>query len=201
DGGKEWELDRVGQASGVSLPLVQRLLQVLLGAHAPSVSQLGRYTRAAADQAGVFLRVLDHYSRPLAQAVAADEVFAGRRPILMVVAQDSWCWLNGRLAPSRAGEQWAQEFRTLPHLRLVTKDGGSGMSKGLAILCAERQQTVPAPTEPVRHGNPVLAGEVVPVQPPPAEALPAIAEQDDHFHVFREGHRALRRQQGEVARA
>ena len=38
-------------------------------------------------------------------------IFSGRRPILMMVEQDSLCWLGGRLADNRDGQTWAEEFR------------------------------------------------------------------------------------------
>jgi hypothetical protein len=203
DADKQAEFASVGEASGVSLPIARRLLEVFLRNATPSVAQLGRYTRAAGLRASALLPVLDEHSRPLTRHAAADELFAGRQPILMVVAQDSLCWLSGRLAPSRDGEQWAQEFRTLPNLELVTKDGGTGMIKGLEIVRAERQACVqPAPAvQTLNHGSATPAPDSASGQPAPVPALPAIAEQDDHFHVIREGLHALRRQQGAVTRA
>jgi hypothetical protein len=104
DADKQAEFASVGAASGVSLAIVRRLLQVLLGDRTPSVARLGRYTHAAGQRASALLSVLDDYSRPLTRHAAADELFAAHRPILMVVAQDSLCWLSGRLAPRRDGE-------------------------------------------------------------------------------------------------
>jgi hypothetical protein len=90
----------------------------------------------------------------------------------MVVEQHSLCWLSGRLAESRNGEEWAKEFRQLPQLRQTTQDGGSGLAKGLEIVNQERQ---------AQQQTPVTA-------------------QDDHFHVLREGTRVLRKMQGQVSR-
>jgi hypothetical protein len=90
----------------------------------------------------------------------------------MIVEQHSLCWVSGRLAPRRDGAEWAREFRQLPQLRQATQDGGTGLAKGLAIVNAERHQ----------------AGQS------------AVCAQDDHFHVLREGTRALRKMQGNVSR-
>jgi hypothetical protein len=160
------------QAEGVSLPVTRRLLQSVLDARVPSVAQLGRWTHAAAQRAAALLPVLDDVARPRAAQVAADEIFFGRRPCLMVVEQHSLCWLTGRLADNRDGATWAEEFRHLPHVEQVTRDAGTGLAKGVALVNQERQQRGQA----------------------------AIADQEDHFHTLREGRRALRRMQQRVCR-
>jgi hypothetical protein len=170
------------QAEGVSLPVARRLLGALLARagnkttserrRLPSVAQLGRWSHAAAQRAAALLQVLDPLSRAGVQQAAPDEIFFGNKPCLMVVEQHSLCWVSGRLAPRRDGSEWAQEFRQLPNLCQATQDGGTGLAKGLALVNAERQQ----------------AGQ------------PAVVAQDDHFHVLREGTRALRKMQGAVAR-
>src|SRR5207237_10333465 len=86
------------------------------------------------------LAVLDEFSRPRVEQVAADEIFFGKKPCLMVVEQHSLCWLSGRLAPHRSGAEWAKEFRQLPQLRQTTQDGGSGLARGLEVVNAERQE-------------------------------------------------------------
>jgi hypothetical protein len=90
----------------------------------------------------------------------------------MVVEQHSLCWVSGRLAECRSGEQWAKEFRQLPGLRQTTQDGGSGLAKGLDLVNQERQTQ--------------------------GQAL--VVAQDDHFHVKREGTRVLRKMPGQVSR-
>ena len=170
------------QAEGVSLPVCRRLLVVLMAKpvaqpprpkqQPPSVAQLGRLSQAAGRRCAALLAVLDDVSRRGVEQVAADEVFFGKKPCLMVVEQHSLCWLSGRLADSRSGEEWAKEFRQLPQLRQTTQDGGSGLAKGLAIVNQQRQQN---------------------------NQLPVVA-QDDHFHVLREGTRVLRKMQGKVSR-
>jgi len=170
------------QAEGVSLPVARRLLVPLLAQpladgpaqknRLPSVARLGRWSRQAACRAAALLPVLDDLSRPRVEQAAPDEIFFGKKPCLMVVEQHSLCWVSGRLAERRDGVEWAKEFRQLPHLRQTTQDGGTGLAKGLAVVNEERQQTGQTP----------------------------VAAQDDHFHVLREGARALRRMQGGVAR-
>jgi len=160
------------QAEGVSLPVTRRLLQPVLGPQTPSVAQLGRWAHAAAEHAAALLPVLDAVTQPRAEQVAADEIFFGRRPCLMVVEQHSLCWLTGRLADNRDGDTWAAEFRCLSNLQQVTRDGGTGLAKGVALVNQERQD----------------------------QNRPCIADQEDHFHTLREGRRALRRMQQQVCR-
>jgi hypothetical protein len=139
----------------------------------PSVPQLGRWAQTAAHKARALLPLLDAVARPRVRQAAADEIFFGRRPCLMVVEQHSLCWLTGRLADNRNGETWAEEFRRLPNLRQLTRDGGTGLAKGLAVVNQQRQ----------------------------AQEKDAIADQEDHFHTLREGRRALRQVQQRVCRA
>jgi len=170
------------QAEGVSLPVCRRLLAVLMARpvaelatqkrQPPSVAQLGRLTQQTQRRCAALLAVLDDCSRQGVEQVAADEIFFGKRPCLMVVEQHSLCWVSGRLADNRSGEQWAQEFRQLPGLRQTTQDGGSGLAKGLDIVNQERQ----------------------------ASGQAQVVAQDDHFHVLREGTRVLRKMQGNVSR-
>jgi hypothetical protein len=151
------------QALGVSLTAARDLLGVLRDA-APSVAQLGRLAHAAGRRASATLAVLDEFTRPRAQQVAADEIFSGRKPVLMTLEQHSLCWLGGRLAPSRDGAEWVKEFRQLSAAEQVTRDGGQGMEKGLELANAERHK----------------AGRA------------AVADQEDHFHILHRGRRGVR---------
>ncbi len=173
DDDRQAEFAAVAQAEGLSLPGTRRLLAVLLGDDAPSVAQLGRFSRAAAQRATALLAVLDEASRPSVRQAAADEIFAGRKPILMVVEQESLCWVSGRLAERRDGATWAEEFRHLPALVQLTRDDGTGLQKGLAQVNGARRRDGRRP----------------------------VADQADHFHLLREGTRALRRLQGQASRA
>jgi hypothetical protein len=167
------EFASVAQAEGVSLPVARRLLVVLLGTRTPSVAHLGRVAQQASRRATALLEVLDAAARPLARQVAADEIFTGQRPILMTVEPESLCWLGGRLAARRDGDAWAQELGPLPALEQVSRDAGTGLANGLARLNAARR----------------------------GRGLARVADQLDHFHLLREGTRALRRLRGQAVRA
>jgi hypothetical protein len=173
DEDKQAEFASTAQAEGVSLPVARRLLQVLLKESTPSVAKMGRWTKAASDRATALLSVLDEHSRPLVQQAAADEIYVGGKPILMVVEQASLCWQSGRLAEHADGANWTQEFQAYPALTQVSRDAGTGLGKGLATVNAQRQQ----------------------------EGRSAIGDQLDHFHTLREGNRALRITKLRVQRA
>lgn len=172
DADRQAQFASTAQAEGVSLPVARRLLAVWLRDQAPSVATLGRMTRAAAQKATAWLPVLDAVSRPRAEQVAADEIFFGRKPCSMVLEQHSLCWLSGRLTEQRTGEEWAKEFGSLPGLRQTTQDGGTALAKGLDLVNQQRR----------------------------AQGQAAVVAQDDHFHVQREGRRALRRLRGRVTK-
>lgn len=173
DHDRQAEFAATAQAVGVSLPVARRLLHVVLRERTPSVAKLGRLTKAAAQRSAALLQILDEHTRPCVRQAVADEIFVRRKPILMVVEPNSLCWVSGRLVPRRDGVTWAEEFSRLPALEQVTKDGGSGLANGLARANAQRQQ----------------------------QAQPVAVEQDDHFHVLREGGRALRISAGQANRA
>ena len=65
------------------------------------------------------------------------------------------------------------EFSQLPALQQVTKDGGRGLAGGVKRVNAARRR----------------------------QQRPAVLEQDDHFHVLREGRRALRATESAARRA
>jgi hypothetical protein len=161
---KQAEFTATAQAEGVSLPLARRLLVVCLGQRAPSVARCGRWAQAAGQRCGALLAVLDEFTRPRVHQAVADEIFVRRRPILMVAEPHSLCWVSGRLAAHRDGATWAEEFAKLPALGQVTKDGGHGLANGLEQVNAARRR----------------------------QGLAMAAEQDDHFHVLRDGRKALR---------
>lgn len=173
DADKQAEFAATAQAEGVSLPTARRLLAVLLGEEAPSVAKLGRFTHQAGLRAGPLLEVFDEYARPRICQAAADEIFFGRKPVLVVVEPESLCWLSGRLSDRRDGEQWAKEFRQLPALEHLIRDGAKGIRNGLARVNEERQE----------------------------QERPTVTDQLDHFHTLREGRRALRKTQCQAERA
>jgi hypothetical protein len=161
------------QALGVSLSPACQLLQVIWPGRLPSRAVLGRLAQAAGGRAAAVLAVLDRVSRRRARQVAADEIFAGRKPVLMTVEQESLCWLGGRLADDRTGPTWAAELRQLPALEQLTRDGGQGLRKGLAEVNRER-----------REANQASAGD-----------------QEDHFHLLYQSRRALHTVRQKAVRA
>ena len=162
----------VGQATGVSLPLVWVFLDILLRGKQLSVSTLGRRSQAAGQKSGQLLPIFDAWAQQRARDVAGDELYVND-PIRMVVEQESLCWLSGRLGTAVDGEGWAAEFRALPKLEQVARDGGTGLAKGVALLNAERQQQ--------------------------GQAL--VVDKGDHFHALRGAGVGLRKVQRQAAKA
>jgi hypothetical protein len=172
DESKQAELACVGQACGVTLAQCRTLLEVLLPGEALSVPSLGRRTRAAGEKAGALLEVFDAYARQRVRDGAADEIYVCT-PTLMVVEQESLCWVCGRLSEEVSGEAWAQEFSRLPNLEQVARDGGTGLAKGVALVNAQRREQEQEP----------------------------IVDQGDHFHALRQGGVGLRRAQQRASQA
>lgn len=171
DDDKQSEFASVGQALGVSLPNCRELLSVLISKPL-SVATLGRRTHEAGAKAGELLAVFDEYTREQVREVAADEIYV-KAPVLMAVEPESLCWLSGRLASDISGTSWAEEFRRFPQLEQVTRDGGSGLQKGVEYVNAERAQ----------------------------QGLSPVVDQGDHFHALQRGGIGLRRAQQETGQA
>jgi len=167
DRDKQAELACTAQALGISLPEVQILLEVLRPGHSPSVATLGRWTQAAGAKSSALLTVLDDYARASVRQACADEIYV-TAPVLMVVEPDSLCWVSGHLTQALSGKAWAEQFRQLPALEQVTRDGGSALGKGVALVQEERHE----------------------------QHQPALVEQLDHFHTLRSGSQGLRKQEG-----
>jgi hypothetical protein len=172
DHDKQAEFACLGQAMGVGLAQLERLLDVLLPCQAPSVATLGRWTKAAGEKSAALLAVLDEYTRPLVKQALADEIYV-KRPTLMVVEPESLCWLSGRLTERVDGASWAAELGLLANLEQVSRDAGSGLSKGVAELNRQRAQAGKSP----------------------------VADQLDHFHTLLEGARAVGRAERAAKRA
>jgi hypothetical protein len=150
----------VGQAIGVSLPACWYLLDVLIPGKQRSVAALGRATKAGGQQAGPALAVLDEWGRQQTRDASGDEIYVND-PVLMVVEQESLCWLTGRLTEKVDGKTWAEEFRRFPNLEQVCRDGGKGLAKGVELINAERSKA---------KGQTTL-----------------VVDQGDHFHALRGG--------------
>jgi hypothetical protein len=172
DRDKQAEVACVAQAIGVSLPEVHTLLDTLRPGGIAPVATLGRWTKAAGAQAGALLAVLDEAARDRIRQAAADEIYV-RDPVLMVVEPESLCWVSGRLTASVTGKAWAEQFRQLPALEQVTRDGGSALALGVATVQEERH----------------------------APEQPALADQLDHFHTLRGGGQGVRQAEHRVRSA
>jgi hypothetical protein len=91
----------------------------------------------------------------------------------MVVEQESLCWLSGQLSAAVDGDGWAQEFRQLPNLEQVARDGGNALAKGVALVNAERQE----------------------------QGRPPLVDQGDHFHALHGASGGFRKAQSKAATA
>ena len=172
DDEKQSEFASVAQALGVSLPNCRELLEVLIPGRSLSVASLGRRTQKAGTKAGELLAVLDEYAQDRVRELAADEIYV-KDPVLMAVEPESLCWVSGRLAEDVSGESWAEEFRPFSNLEQVTRDGGSGLAKGVETVNAERQD----------------------------EGRSLLVDQGDHFHALQRGGVGLRHVQKQAAQA
>jgi hypothetical protein len=166
------QLAAVAQANGASLPCLRELLEVMIPGQALSVATLGRRSKAAGEKAGQLLAVLDEWTRPRVRAAAADELYVNA-PVRMIVEQESLCWVTGCLCDNVAGEGWAKEFRQLPNLEQVARDGGTGLQKGVELVNAERQE---------QHQSPVI-------------------DKGDHFHALYGGGVGVRKAQLQASKA
>lgn len=161
---KQAEFAGVGQSCGVTLSQCHTLLDVLIPGKPLSTASLGRRTQALGEKARALLEVLDEYARQRVREAAADEIYV-RAPVLMVVEQESLCWVSGRLSEEVSGAAWSQEFGRLPNLEQVARDGGTGLEKGISVLNARRQEQGREP----------------------------VVDQGDHFHALWKGGVGLRR--------
>lgn len=164
DDEKQTEFACVAQACGVTLPQCHMLLEVLIADQALSVASLGRRTQAAGEKSAALLEVFDEVARPLVRDASGDEIYVSA-PVLMVVEQESLCWVCGNLSTEASGEAWAQEFERLPNLEQLARDGGTGLSKGVALENARRQ----------------------------AQGREPMWDQGDHFHALWRGGVGVRR--------
>jgi len=172
DDEKQSEFACVGEAIGASLPMCRELLEVLIPGKSLSVATLGRRTKAAGEKAGQLLTVFDEWTRPLVRDADGDEIYVSA-PVLMVVEPQSLCWVSGRLSAEVSGAAWQQEFKQLPNLEQVTRDGGKGLAKGIALVNEQRA---------INKQKPVV-------------------DQGDHFHALWHGGIGLRKAEARARKA
>jgi hypothetical protein len=168
---KQAELACVGQGCGVTLPQCHTLLGVLI-TKPLSVPTLGRRTQARGKKSAELLEVFDEYARQQVREGAGDEIYVPA-PVLMVVEQESLCWISGRLSEDVSGVAWSREFAQLPNLEQMAVDGGTALAKGLDLVNEQRQQQEKKPV--------VLQG--------------------DHFHALWTGGVGLRRAEKRAGKA
>jgi hypothetical protein len=137
DDEKQTEFACAAQACGVTLPQCHTLLEVLIPGETLSVASLGRRTQALGESAGALLKVCDELARPRVRDGAGDEIYVSD-PVLMVVEQESLCWICGHLTEEVTSKQWRQEFAQLPNLEQMAVDGGKPLAKGMALVNEER---------------------------------------------------------------
>jgi hypothetical protein len=172
DDDKQAEFASAGQGEGVSLPTCRTLLKVLKPGQILSVASLGRRTKAAGEKSGQLLPIFDEVARQQVRDATADEIYVSD-PVLMVVEQESLCWVSGQLTASVSGEAWAKEFKQLPNLDQVVRDGGKGLEKGIALVNEQRQEQQQAP----------------------------VVDKGDHWHAFRGGSGGLRSAEQQACKA
>lgn len=172
DADKQAELASRGQARGVSLADCWALVDVLIPGKGLSVATLGRRTQAAGKRAGTLLKVFDEFTKERVRDAAGDEIYVSD-PVRMVVEQESLCWVSGRLTPSVDGPGWYEEFKQLPNLEQVARDGGTALKKGLALVNEDR----------VKQNKPL------------------VTDQGDHFHALRVGGSGLRKAEQKASKA
>jgi hypothetical protein len=181
---KQAEFAGVGQSCGVTLTQCDVLLDVLIPGQSLSRASLGRRTQALGKKAGPLLAVLDEHARPKVLEAAADEIYV-RDPVLMVVEQESLCWVCGRLTDEVSGAAWSKEFGQLPNLEQVARDGGTGLAKGVALQNEQRQKQ----------------GQEAGPEPRPEPRPKPLRDQGDHFHALWTGGVGLRRAQKRACKA
>jgi hypothetical protein len=146
------------------------------------------------------LEVFDAHARQQVRDAAADEIYV-RAPVLMVVEQESLCWISGRLSEKVSGAAWSQEFAQLPNLQQTAVDGGTGLAKGLDLVNAQRLKEEKKPV--VLQGDHFHALWTAGVGLRRAEkrASKALAEAEDAQKALAECARQGAKQTGPAARA
>lgn len=200
DDDKQAEFACAGQGCGVTLSQSRMLLDVLIPGKALSVATLGRHTQAAGEKSGALLKVFDEVTQPLVRDASGDEIYVSD-PVLMVVEQESLCWVCGNLSGEVSGEAWAKEFERLPNLEQLARDGGSGLTKGVALENARRQSEG---REPMRdqgdHFHALMRGGVG-VRRAEMRARQALAKAEAAEHALQECSRQGLNQSGPAMRA
>src|SRR5579871_2449726 len=163
---KQRQFTSTASAMGLSLQQVAVLLAIILPQSlCPKRSTLGRWVQQAAAKAERLLQVLDSACHALVMTLCLDEIFLRRQPVLMAVEPHSLTWVLGQRTHNRTGETWSKLLAPWRRVTYVAVDGGSGLRRGLDLICEKRQEDGP---------------------PLPLEV------NLDNFHIQQEGQKALR---------
>jgi hypothetical protein len=151
---------------GLSLSQIQILLALIVHANqCPSRPTLGRWLEAWCTRAGEVLRVLDRACRELVLILCIDEIFLGRRPVLVGVEPHSMAWVIGQKAEDCSGQTWYESLRDWDRLEYAVADAGSGLRKGLSLIQEARAE------DPQERGSLEVGLDVFHIK---KEALPII---------------------------
>jgi hypothetical protein len=138
---KQQEFLATAAGMGLSLSQILVLLAVILPAsECPSRSKLGRWLEAWCTRAREVLHVLDRACRELVLTLCIDEIYLGRRPVLVGVEPHSMAWIIGQKAEDCSGPTWYESLRDWDRLEYVVADAGSGLRKGLSLIQEARSQ-------------------------------------------------------------
>lgn len=131
---------------GLSLTQILALLAIILPAsQCPSRATLGRWLESWSTRASAILKMLDAACRELILVLCIDEIFFGRRPVLVGVEPHSMAWVLGQKAEDRSGQTWYEALQPWNHLTYAVADAGSGLRKGLSLVQEARAEEADAP--------------------------------------------------------
>jgi hypothetical protein len=143
---KQQQFATTAIAMGLSLSQALLLLAIVLPASTcPSRATLGRWLAHWAARAGELLRVLDRHCQKWVVCLCIDEIFLGRKPVLVGVEPHSMAWVIGQKAEHRDGLTWREALQPWGRLEYAVADAGTGLRKGLALVREARQDVVDAP--------------------------------------------------------
>lgn len=143
---KQQQFLATGAGMGLSLSQIRDLLSILLpDSQCPSRPVLGRWLQAWCTRAGEVLRVLDQACRELVLVLCIDEIFLGRRPVLVGVEPHSMAWVLGQKAEDRSGQTWYEALRDWDRLEYAVADAGTGLRKGLSLIHQARAEEAAGP--------------------------------------------------------
>lgn len=144
--GKQQQFLATAAGMGLSLTQVLVLLAIILPTgQCPSRATLGRWLKSWCTRASTLLKVLDRACREWVLVLCIDEIFFGRRPVLVGVEPHSMAWVVGQKAEDRSGQTWYEALEIWNRLEHAVADAGSGLRKGLSLIQEARAGRADAP--------------------------------------------------------